>query len=346
MNRKISTVGRRAVKSSLGLLSPFLNLRSRATVNDKVMILVYHRVVADVAETEKEAIPGLLTSIETFGRHLEILSENCDICSLDFAAERLSGKRRTSRTVAVITFDDGYRDIYENALPILRRFGFPATVFLPAAYIGTGRRLSHDRLFWLVHKAFRHRLSLHAPLIRAGLPWSLVSKLCTIRDASIAAEQLVYLPSSLRDRLLDGLNDFLDERDDEYPTGYQLLDWKMINQMAHAGIDFGAHTSGHPVLTLETEEIIRRDIVEGKRRIEEMLGREVRHFAYPNGRYNEKVKAIVYDAGFELALTCDRRINQRGDDLLALGRIGLCEESTRGVTGRYSETVARLRLSP
>src|SRR5581483_3431860 len=116
-------------------------------------------------------------------------------------------------------------------------------------------------------------------------------------------------------------------------------------EMAEGGISFGAHTERHPILTLEDEATIENEIVRSKQALEELLGQPIKHFAYPNGEYNPAVKDVLSRSGFEVAVTTERRVNRAGDELLTLGRICLCEESTRGLTGHYSETVARLRLA-
>jgi peptidoglycan/xylan/chitin deacetylase (PgdA/CDA1 family) len=350
MKNEILKIGRRTLKSSIASFSlvfnsPLLRLSSNGYGDSRVLILNYHRVVPDIAQAEQEAIFGLLISVETFRRHLEVVRRRYELLSLDEAADALAGKRRNSRESAVITFDDGYRDVYDHAFPVLREMGAPATVFVSTAYVGTKHILDHDRLYWLILKAHRLRLSLHTPLVRAGLPWKQASVLCGVTDPSQLCEELLYLPLSKRAEILDCLENFLDEGPGGYPAGFELLDWEMISEMDRAGISFGAHTERHPILTLEDEETGYREIAESKSRLEEQLGQQVRHFAYPNGVYDERVKKMVARAGFKTALTCDRHINKRSDDLLTLGRLGLCEESTRGITGHYSEPVARLRLA-
>jgi peptidoglycan/xylan/chitin deacetylase (PgdA/CDA1 family) len=350
MKDEILKIGRRALKSSIAPLSLVLNSRrwrlsSNGNGDGRVLILSYHRVVPDIAQAEREAIFGLVVSVETFRRHLEVVRRRYELLSLDEAAEALEGNRRINRAAAVITFDDGYRDVYDHAFPALREMKAPATVFVSTAYVGTKQILDHDRLYWLIRKAHRLRLSLHTPLIRAGLPWRQAATFSAAADPARLCEELLYLPLSRRAEILDRLEDFLDERPGEYPAGFELLDWEMIGEMARAGISFGAHTERHPILTLEGGAIMDREILESKQKLEAQLGQPILHFAYPNGAYNEKVKEAVTRAGFKTALTCDRHFNRPGADLLALGRIGLCEESTRGIRGHYSETVARLRLT-
>ena len=350
MASRLRKFGARSLKSSVAPLWMSLRAGMRLVKGQdhnagKVTILCYHRVVVDITHAEQEAPCGMVISAETFRRQMELVRENYEALPLDEAVAMLRGERSAKRPALAITFDDGYRDFHGLAWPILRELGLPATVFVPTAYIGSGRMLDHDRFYRHVTKANSRGLSLRVPLVKAGLSAGTVSAVCAEVDSSRVYSHLSSLPFALRERVLDSLDEFMCEPREEEPIGLSLLDWEMAREMAGAGVSFGAHTDNHVILPLEDEQTIEREILRSKQTLEEELGRPVRHFAYPTGRYNAAVRNAVASAGFEAAVTTDRRLNRRGDDLLALGRICLCEESTRGVTGRYSEAVAHLRLA-
>jgi peptidoglycan/xylan/chitin deacetylase (PgdA/CDA1 family) len=311
----------------------------------KVTILCYHRIVADIIQAEQEAPCGMVTSAETFRRQMELVREHYEALPLAEAVAVLRGERIAARPALAITFDDGYRDFYEQAWPTLRELGLPATVFIPTAYIGAKRSLAHDRLYWLVTQAYARGFSLRVPLVKGGLDPGTVTASCDGSDPFECSDRLARLPLALRERMVRCLEDFWSVEQEEWPNDCSLLDWETILELAGAGVSFGAHTDNHVVLTCEEESVAEREIQRSKQILEERLGQPVRHFAYPTGGYNAAIKSMLARAGFEAAVTTERRINRRGDDLLALGRISLCEESTRGVTGRYSEAVARLRLA-
>jgi peptidoglycan/xylan/chitin deacetylase (PgdA/CDA1 family) len=352
MAHELNFFTRRLLKSAA---APLHGLRQRRPWRAKggdarVLMLAYHRVVADIARAEREAIHGLVVSAETFERHLRIVREDADVLTLDEAAEVLRGNRRASRTAAVITFDDGYRDVYEHAWPVLKRLGIPATVYLPTALIsgaaaGAPKLLDHDRLFCLVQRARELGLGLGRTLRDAGLSPEQAARVCTAPSLLDAADELNDQPAAVRESVLWGLEAALGGALGEYPAGFALMTWEMVREMSAGGVTFGAHTERHPILTLESEGVAGREIGRSKQTLEEMLGRPARHFAYPNGRYNAAVKQLVAAAGFETAVTTARHVNRPGCDLLELGRISLCEESTRGVGGRFSAAVARLRLA-
>lgn len=310
-----------------------------------VNIIAYHRVVADLAKAEREAIYGIVISAATFRRHCELLRKNYDVVSLETARYFLDGSgRRASRPLAVLTFDDGYLDFYEEAFPILNQFGLPATVFLPTDCIGHSRPLAHDRIFWLLKQARDKSVPLENALRRAGLDESVVGDLTdSARNLLRMTDRIVYLPAAMRERVIAELEN--EKRlSADYPREYRLLDWKQVEEMARKGIGFGAHTANHVVLPLEDEAALENEITAAKRELERRLDQKIVTFAYPNGEYNARIRELVARAGFQIAVTTEKRINRAGADLLALGRISLCEESTRGVKGIYSPAVANFRL--
>src|SRR5262245_56040156 len=350
MARRFHKLGTRSLKSSVASLWRSIRAGTRLVKGQghnagKVTILCYHRVVTDILQAEQETPHGMVISVDTFRRQMELVREHYEALPLDEAVAVLRGGQSTRRPALAITFDDGYRDFRELAWPILRELGLPATVFVPTAYIGAGKMLDHDRFYRCVMKAYSRGLSLRVPLAKAGLSAGMVSALCSEVDSFRVYYQLSYLPFALRERVLQSLDEFMCEPRQEELNGFSLLDWEMVREMANAGVSFGAHTDNHVVLTLEDEQTIEREILRSKQVLEEKLRRPVRHFAYPTGRYNVAARNAVARAGFEAAVTTERRLNRRGDDFLALGRICLCEESTRGITGRYSESVALLRLA-
>ena len=350
MVSRLQKLGARSLKSSAALLWRSLRagmrlVKGREHNAGKVTILCYHRLVADIIQAEKETLCGMVISVETFRRQMELVREHYEALPLDGAVAVLRGEQSVKRPALAITFDDGYRDFHQLAWPILRKMGLPATVFVPTAYIGSGKMLDHDRFYRYVTKAYSRGLSLRVPLTKAGLSAGMVSAVCAEVDSFRVYYHLSYLPFALRERVLRSLDEFMCGPWEEEHNGFSLLDWEMVREMADAGVSFGAHTDNHVVLTLEDEQTIEREISRSKQALEEKLGRPVRHFAYPTGRYNAAARNAVASAGFEAAVTTERRLNRRGDDLLALGRICLCEESMRGITGRYSEDVARLRLA-
>jgi glycosyltransferase involved in cell wall biosynthesis/peptidoglycan/xylan/chitin deacetylase (PgdA/CDA1 family) len=330
---------KRAIKTAAASLGPVFFERSDN--ENAVTILAWHRVVADIRRAEREVYHGLVVSTDTFRRQCELVRETFDIVPLEEAAEHLAARRSSTRPLAVLTFDDGYADFYDQAFPVLHSMDLPATMFLPTSFVGTGRLFDHDRLFWLLGRARENGTDIAGILERAGVPEKKGRVFVRSGDPAAHTETLVHLPMATRARVIAELES---AATGTFPSGHGVLAWSQIREMAAAGISFGAHTANHIVLTAESAEDARSEISESKLVLEKQLGAEVTTFAYPNGEYSPAIRQMVEDAGFRIAVTTRRHINRPGSDLLALGRISLCEESTRGITGVYSNRVARLRL--
>ncbi|MEO7658758.1 MAG: polysaccharide deacetylase family protein, partial [Pyrinomonadaceae bacterium] len=149
---------KRSIKSAASIAKTGIGYPRTApgTVN----IIAYHRVVADIAKAERDAIYGIVVSTDTFRHHCEMLRDAFDVVSLETAMHFMDDRRTVARPMAVLTFDDGYLDFYEQAFPVLNELGLPATVFLPTDYIGGDKPLAHDRIYWLLKIALENSIDL------------------------------------------------------------------------------------------------------------------------------------------------------------------------------------------
>lgn len=113
------------------------------------LVLAYHRVVDDFAAHARRSIPSMLVTTRMLERHLDWLARAYRVVSLDEVGARLESGSPAG-DLAAVAFDDGYRDLYEHAFPLLRRKGVPAAVFVVTDLVGTRRFPLHDRLYALL----------------------------------------------------------------------------------------------------------------------------------------------------------------------------------------------------
>jgi peptidoglycan/xylan/chitin deacetylase (PgdA/CDA1 family) len=273
---------------------PFIKKRRVRTCQ----ILAYHRV----NDENDYYFPAIPTSL--FARQMEILAERFTLCSLERLLEGIQTGDMPENAVAV-TFDDGYRDNYQNAFPVLKRHSIPATIFLATGVIGTSLVLWHDRVF----AAFR---KTQAPCL-AGLD-SRIGRLPlgSLTEKLAAQKQVLNLLWSMdaheRELAIQRLTEGLEVDGD-----------KEIN-----GIDFGAHTVTHPILSRLSREAAAREINDSLNTIEKKLGSRVKSFAYPVGRamdFDATTKALLEDAGCRCAVTMIFGSNESGADPYELRRI-------------------------
>ncbi len=290
------------------LAFPFVKRRP----GGNVQILTYHRVNDD-RDPFFPAIP-----VETFARQMEYLASNYHVCSLEEIVQRLKA-RDVPEKAFVVTFDDGYRDNYANAFPILKRFSIPATVFLATDSIGTGKVLWHERVFSAFRETQELTLSGYHPEVGVRPLGTLADKLraqwsviCLLRRVDeVTREQLIQ-------RLVARLK--VEDRRDDHTL---MLDWQEVRTMYRHGISFGAHTASHPILSRLPLARVREEIRKSTDTIESHLGRPPKTFAYPNGLrddFNEPVKLALQEAGYQCAVTSMFGTNGPDQDLFELRR--------------------------
>jgi peptidoglycan/xylan/chitin deacetylase (PgdA/CDA1 family) len=280
--------------------------------NRSIQILVYHRV-----NDENDCVfPGV--PIEVFNEQMQYVAENYQVCTLDDLVQRLQTGDVPDNALA-ITFDDGYRDNYEHAFPILNRLNLPATVFLATDAIDSGRMLWHDRVFAALRET---RTTALEEFGGNGSTYPL----STPADKRHALSQLLKflwsLDDSDRSRWVEKL---IQQLGIKAPMGCDglMLSWDEIKTMSQRGIAFGAHTVTHPILSKLSPQQVKQEIRASKEIIEANVKMPVRHFAYPVGRredFTEAVKEELKNAGFECAVTTIFGSNDAQQDLFELRR--------------------------
>lgn len=312
----------------------------------RVLIVSYHRVVSDFTGELQRSIPGLLISQETFRKHLETAhAAGYDFVDMGEALEVMAGRKVAKRDLCVVTFDDGYRDVYRYAYPWLKKMGIPAITYLPTSFVGTPQRFNHDRLFHLVRLAHSKRVLPHFDVLPASASQLLGPILSGHKTASAALDDFIgeHSAKTLLE-VIEALEGQLSPSEWPLPEQGDIMDWDEVRQMAKDGFEFGAHTLGHTVLTLEPTQVMEREIAESKATIEREVGIRVRDFAYCNGWYSDEVIRVLKSHGFRSAVTTEDCPNVMGGDPFTLKRKVLWENFSVGALGDYSEVLTGCHL--
>jgi len=338
-------VARRVGKGAAALALHYSGVREmlsavqrRAVGGRRVLILSYHRVVGDFAEEEKRSLYTLNIEQRTFRRHLEVLQESHDVVSLDDALSVLQGTSQAARDVAVVTFDDGYRDVYTHAFPVMRDLRVPGVVYVPSGFVGTDRRLGHDRLFAALRRMNERGIAPMAVGVgNPGERWLIDAFDGHVRPG-VALERLIARhPTPGLLRLTDALEDRLGITAARPQPGELPMSWEMLRELDAHGVVVGAHTAEHTVLTNQRLDDARREIAQCKAALEKGLRKPVKHFAYCNGYYSAGVAQALKSEGFVSAVTTEDIPNTPGVDPFALKRKVLWEASSAGILGLYSK---------
>lgn len=279
-------------------------------------ILLYH----DCSDEESDYVADLecTTSLANFCRHMNYIVRHYRPVPLQ---ELLSGDA-PSRAVA-ITFDDGYRSVYDNAFPILSAAQLPATVYLISSVVDNRALVWVNELNYLVRGVGRPAVEVverYFPVKAEASPADIVS---TCR--------LNYDRGKI-DMLLAELRKLASLPDAEHARKAQLyLTWSQIAEMAQGAIDFGNHSRTHPNMERLTEEEQRAEIAAAQEELEQHLSR-VHAFAHPFGHRAPTTAAIAAEVGLHSAADVGGR--NRPLNALSLGRIHVANESVAGLFAR------------
>ncbi|MDB5936849.1 MAG: polysaccharide deacetylase family protein [Massilia sp.] len=256
-------------------------------------IFIYHRVLP----CKDPLFPGEVDSAE-FDRDLRRIASMFNVIPL-LDAVRHSAAGTLPPRAACITFDDGYADNAEVALPVLQRHRLPATFFIATGFLNGGR-MWNDSIIELVRRAPDGALDFNA----FGLGIHPVTSVAE-RQAAIKAliGQLKYLPMGERLHLVNRLVDAVGIA---LPTNLMMTTSQVL-QLHLSGMGIGAHTVNHPILASIDLATARAEIAQGKQALEDMIGQKVPLFAYPNGKpdadYRAEHVALVKELGFEGAVS-------------------------------------------
>ncbi len=289
---------------------------------------MYHRITSGRSAPMAYPHSGMVVEEETFNIQMKYLKENFQVLPLGDLVSSLKDERENGRIKCSITFDDGWKDNFDYAFPILMEYGLPATIFLTTRYVNSFKWFWYDKLIFLADKLFK---SENPKKIMKVFPYNSSVELSYIpemmKDPAFFFDSLIEkvkeLPSQERDDLLDKLSNLAQASPYENEQNRCFLNWKEICQMHSQNISFGAHGATHESLTQLDNHQIEEEIIESKKEIETHLGDHVEGFCYPDGSYNSEIITILKRHGFQYACTTEPGFNGSETDLFRLRRISI-----------------------
>ncbi len=307
-------------------------------------VLTYHRI----SETEEKDDP-LKISSSSFERQIRYVRENYSVVSADDLSALIEKRKPLPPNACLITFDDGWRDNFELAFPILKRYQIPALIFLSTEYIGSGK------VFWQIR--LRELLTRYANADRSAVdvvsawPASLADAVRGFhglgeRDLSAAVNGVIERFKGYSLEAIQGLLPTPDQTTADVLSRLgAMLSWDQVGEMAANGVSFGSHCKTHSILTQLNEARLDDELVEPKRLLETRLQRPVDFIAYPNGDYDQRVLRVAGEAGYLAAFTCRSGVNESIDNPLEIKRINMREDSAAGFGKAFSPFLFRVELS-
>jgi peptidoglycan/xylan/chitin deacetylase (PgdA/CDA1 family) len=307
---------RNTVLSVLRRTGVFTRVSSSRRRHERLLILCFHGVSL---RDEHRWSGDLYVTANHLRRRLELLqSFQANVIPLGEGIERLRSHSLPPRSVA-ITFDDGFYDFYRQALPLIREFRYPCTVYLTTHYSDRSLPVFNLIVNYMLWKSGarevqlpelgipdvmsvrkrEHRVEAVRAILRCTDQWTTPQRDQAARD--LAGRLKIDYDDLVGSRLL------------------QIMSPEEVAAAAACGVSFEMHTHRHR--TPRDRDLFQREIHDNRTRIQELTGREPQHFCYPSGDCAPEFLPWLEEMGVKSATTCRRGLAGLGSGLLTLPRI-------------------------
>lgn len=255
-------------------------------------VLMYHRI------NDGNSTEGI--SVCSLRWQLKQIKENFRVLSLHELVEASTQNALPYNAVA-LTFDDGYRDFYDLAYPLLQEFDLPATLFITTGFVSGDLWLWPDQIRHIINNTEKTYIDIER--YQASIcndsekknAWSEIADICLGTN------------NNEKFRLIDQLSHLLEvPLPKEAPAGFEGVTWSQVCEIANRGlVSIGSHSVSHPSLTKLSTDELNYELSASKQKIETETGFKVHAFCYPNGQVsdiNKQTREAVIHAGYEYAL--------------------------------------------
>jgi peptidoglycan/xylan/chitin deacetylase (PgdA/CDA1 family) len=304
----------------------------------QLTIVTFHRVLPE-EELRTFPIPEIAVSIEEFRWFVRYFRDHFMCEPLGECVSRWRASTMPPRPLLAITFDDGQRDNFLHARPILREVGLKASFFVPVAAIESNDTLWHDRLAYATQRMLeRDRTRVENSARELGIVW---------QDRSLTpldlVERVKSLPSAARTRYVAEMESACGGP--ARPDWDGMMSWSELRVLSEEGHEIGSHSMSHALLPELDNRALGYEIRESRRIIEQSLGIGVLSFCYPNGDFDGRVVEMVKNAGYMQAVTTRWGPNPKGRSVFDLHRCDMQGAHVRSARGILSEARLAWRIS-
>ncbi len=310
----------------------------------------FHRI-SDPADESVFASATQSIPLELFDSFVELIAHDYHPLSYEQFEKHILARKPFPPRSCMITFDDGWRDNYTLAWPVLKKHGLPALIFLPTSYIGTPRRFWQDELY-AAFRLLRERRRNDAFFFEAHILSDIVFDLLEDKDDRVwyytreAVDRLKGLDNEFADRALHAVLDYVYNNSQTRPTGRSFLNAEEVTEMSRNGIYFGSHAVNHRILPGIPDDELTLEIETSRRQVAELTGHETTAFSYPNGDYDQRVAERVCQAGYHTGFTITYGTVDPQADPYTLRRIDMNAEMLSHGDGRFSRSLFAIETTP
>lgn len=279
---------------------------------------MYHSVQDDPAAASLDQLGGIIHSAKVFQGQMEIIARHFAAVTLEQILSFLGGDKALPRRPVVVTFDDGYRDNFQVAKPILDKFGIPAVFYVAVDSI------QRQSLPW--PSQLRH-IFLTGTAVSwvdsRGTAWPLDTREQRLQAYEEASKHCAKLAGQAQKGFLESARSELHAA--PLTSNHHMMTWDELRALSCGGHTVGSHTVTHPNMAQIQPELAEVEFAESKLRLERELGKPVPHFSYPcpalQPHWTDHTVGLSRKVGYLTAVTTNGGLVRQGDNALALRRI-------------------------
>lgn len=292
-----------------GFLKQLSSITSNLFWQKRLIVLIYHRVLDQSDFMRPDEVDR-----EAFAWQMDLLANYFNVLSVDDALARLKDNTLPARSIC-ITFDDGYADNFYNALPILKERNLPACFFVASGYLDGGR-MWNDTIIEAIRQTNESSIDLKEINF---YNFDISSPLKKVAAAQALIRQIKHMPIAKKNICID----YVESLSKSLPRDLMLTS-QQVKALSDNGMTIGCHTVTHPIFVNMSESEITREITESRATLQDIIGREISLFAYPNGKvgtdYLPEQTNIIRSLGLKAAFSTHLGSIKQDSDIWQLPR--------------------------
>lgn len=315
------------------------------------IILTFHRVSNNNGNFQLNGLPTISISQNNFESLITFLRRHFNVISLQEYLMHARNCTKLDYNSMILSFDDCYQEIIENALPVLKKHNLPAIFFAPTKSIDEGGYFWWDVFYQLITD------TSHIEINNVDQPDPSVQKYLNriesiiaeppqnkIRVMSKFIETLQKSPPYVRLNVSRCILDTYKKYHNNQDSIPRVMQWEDIQKLHSDGFEIGSHTVSHQFLSTLSDNEVVNELTASKMKLERKLDDKIRCFSYPGGKYNDKTVELVKQSEYECAFTTQPGLNSNDVNLYELKRVNVWDGTVTNFKGKFSRALTAWHL--
>lgn len=298
------------------------SIQKRVVRKKEFFIISYHRIINKGKEFKfYEDI--INTDLDDFNKQIEYLVNNFHIISFNELYDVIWENKNLEENLLIITFDDGYKDFYNNVIPILNKHDVKATLFLTSHFASNITLGWWEKIAYMIKTTEKEYIDLPNINMRFNTESNSLD-----HNVIKIVDKIKYYDGDKKKYVIDEVEKQSEVYVDESELSKTLyLNWGELKKLKKYKVEFGSHSLTHSILTKLNDEQLKSELIDSKKIIEEKLDVNVNTFCYPNGRsrdYNDDIIRMLKESGYLSSVTLQFGSNpliKNNFDIYSLKRI-------------------------